>query len=277
MSRRSAHYDPKRAGDGDIARFATHAWAPSAVRGVRPDHPAIGGGRSLYGASVVHPALSPRLLVDGVNQRKIGGRIVKGAWRGLKVYCLTLEERASCPRACHNWAACMGNGMPYARRHVHGRTLERRLIEEVEALSRRRVNARGFAVRLHVLGDFYSPTYVGLWAGLLDAHPGLHLFGFTAWPETSEIGALVAQLNRGWPDRCHIRFSARDTGPDRAITIDAPSTKPEGAIICPVQTGASDCCGTCGLCWAKPARAKTIAFLRHGPAVRSPEPARRAA
>lgn len=277
MTRRSAWYDPKAAGTGERARFATHAWAPSQGRPVAPDHPAIRGGASLYGASVVHPSVSPRLLVDGVNQRKIGGRIVKGAWRGLKVYCLTLEERASCPRSCHNWAACMGNGMPYARRHVHGPALEQRLIAEVDALARRRVNAHGFAVRLHVLGDFYAVAYAELWAMLLGAHPGLHLFGFTAWAEASPIGAAVAGLNRAWPERCHIRFSARTAGPDRAITIDRPEARPAGAIICPVQTGATRDCGTCGLCWARPARARTIAFLRHGPAVRDAETVRRAA
>lgn len=45
------------------------------------------------GTAYPAPADSPRLLVSGRNSRKIGDRIVKGAWAGFAVYTLTLEVK----------------------------------------------------------------------------------------------------------------------------------------------------------------------------------------
>ena len=93
-------------------------------------------------------------LKSGENSAKIGGLIVKGRWRGFPVYTLTLEERATCPRTCHHWRSCFGNGTHLADRIAAGANLEWRLEREVALLDID--HPRGFVVRLHVLGDFYS-------------------------------------------------------------------------------------------------------------------------
>lgn len=216
-----------------------------------PDHPAIREGRTLFRSRVVHPDDSPRLLVSGENQRKIGKRITKGRWKGFPLYTLTLEERATCPRTCGEWATCYGNNMNWSRRHVAGIDLEVRLIAEVIALAERHPD--GFAVRLHILGDFYSPAYVDLWANLLAEVPQLHVFGFTARDPEDDIGSAVAALNYDNPDRWVVRFSGIDS-----LVIDTAADSQH--VLCPVQTGKTDCCGTCGLCWTMD---RPVEFVRH--------------
>ena len=56
--------------------------------------------------------------------------------------------------------------------------MEARLEREIEVLDVR--HGGGFVVRLHVLGDFYSVEYVGLWRRLLRQYPTLRVFGYTA-------------------------------------------------------------------------------------------------
>jgi hypothetical protein len=58
----------------------------------------------------------------------------------------------------------------------HGADLERRL--EIEVARHAEENPLGFAVRLHVLGDFYSVEYVGLWRQLVEQHSALHVWGY---------------------------------------------------------------------------------------------------
>ena len=65
-----------------------------------------------------------------------------------------------------------------ARRVEAGPELEARLEREIEVLDVR--HGGGFVVRLHVLGDFYSVEYVGLWRRLLRQYPTLRVFGYTA-------------------------------------------------------------------------------------------------
>ena len=119
---------------------------------------------------------------------------------------------------------------------------------------------RGFLVRLHVLGDFFSVDYVAFWAGLLRDVPALHLFGFTAYPPDSAIGAAVGAMMvaHGW-DRAAIRFSGA-AGREMASRVIGPGETDKDAILCPAQTGATDCCATCALCWASQ---RSIVFRRH--------------
>ncbi len=113
-------------------------------------------------------------------------------------------------------------------------------------------------VRLHVLGDFFSVEYVAFWQRMLDLLPGLHVYGYTA-RNGCEIAGAIDDLNEH--PRCWIRFSDGEEGQFRAVTVDSEEqAATAGAIVCPVQTGKTDCCGTCALCWSTP---KTIAFLRH--------------
>ena len=256
-----------RAAGGSLRRFvAPKAAAVRSVAGLPAGHPAVVRGVTLFPSTVVSPEEAPRLLVSGVNSSKIGGRIQKGPWRGLRVFTLTLEERATCPRSCAVWRECFGNGMPFARRHRAGADLEYLLSAEIAMLSDE--YPAGIAIRLHVLGDFYSARYAARWAVLLRRYPRLHLFGFTAHPDGSPIAQIIERMNGRWPERCAIRFS-RAAPSGQAMEATTIWRQPEAArvpegIVCPAQTGGTDCCATCGLCWAPAAAARPIVFIGHG-------------
>ena len=218
------------------------------------DHPAVVEGRTKYPHSVVDAADSPRLLIEGKNQRKIGNTVVKGRWAGMPIYCLTLEERATCPRSCREWRTCYGNGMNWARRHRDDGQLMPRLHDEIAALSMK--HPGGFVARLHILGDFFSLEYATFWDAMLDAYEPLRIFGFTAHPPSDEIGRYLVSMNAEG-DRCWIRFSgALGAMGSLVIANEAASVH----VLCPAQTGKTDCCGTCGLCWTMQ---RPIEFVRH--------------
>ena len=227
------------------------------------DHPATVERRTLF-PSMVFAVGGERVLKPGENSEKIGGRIVKGPWKGFPVYTLTLEERATCPFSCRHWGSCYGNNTPFARRWRHGDALEWRLEREVPALEL--ASPAGFAVRLHGLGDFYSVGYVRLWRRLLERHPALHVWGYTAHVDSrdDEIAYELAMTVRElWP-RFAMRFSNGESRKCSTVTIENPVSKPADAVICPVQWTASgkksESCSTCGLCWQT---TKRIAFLQH--------------
>lgn len=253
---RSENVKPKR-------RFERHSDSGRMLMLDR-GHPAVEGGRTLFPGRAVDASLPERILKSGEHSRKIGSLVVKGAWRGFPIYTLTLEERKTCPASCHHWRSCMGNSMPWPERLQPGRALESRLGYELWRLQMK--HPAGFVVRLHVLGDFYSTGYVRRWLGWLRRFPALHVFGYTAWPLDSEVGALVAETARRQWERFAVRLStdARTEAPGtpRAMTVIAtPDARTvAGAIVCPAQTGRSDCCGTCGLCWGT---RRDIAFLLH--------------
>lgn len=227
-------------------------------------HPAIKGNRTIFPSSVISAKDSPRLLISGVNSIKLGRQVQKGEWAGFPIFQLSLEERASCPPTCNNRLSCYGNAMPFARRHQMDEHLIPRLRYELEMLQER--HPAGFVVRLHVLGDFYSQEYVRAWVSFLADFPALHVFGYTAWPRGSKIGLLVTAASNSQWDRFAIRFSSDKSWPQGATTIwrtpDAAIVA-EG-IVCPAQTDATACCATCGMCWAKAAKEKTIVFVGHG-------------
>jgi hypothetical protein len=233
--------------------------APSG-RGIvlRAFDPVAVGGRTLFPTRVFEPGEVLRVLKSGHQSRKIGAFCTRGRRKGWPIFTLTLEERATCPRTCREWLACYGNNMQAAERIVAGAELEAALEWEVAALAQ--AHPAGFIIRLHVLGDFYSAEYVALWSRLLKQHPALHLFGFTAHDPASVIGRAVALLiaDHGWA-RAAIRFSGapHEHGASRVIAAGAVD---HGGVMCPAQTGATDCCGTCALCWHSP---RSIVFRRH--------------
>lgn len=219
-------------------------------------HAAVRAGRTLFPTTVVPAGESPRLLIEGKNSRKIGNRVVKGRWAGMPIYTLTLEERATCPRSCQEWSTCYGNRMHLARRHRDDGTLMARLAAEVQALDLR--HPQGFVVRLHVLGDFYSVEYASLWDALLERHPSLRIFGFTAHPPSSEIGRYLVSMNADG-DRCWIRFSG-DMGAMGSLVI--ADERASVHVVCPAQSHPQKVgsCGECGLCWTMQ---RPIEFVRH--------------
>ncbi|MGE3583340.1 MAG: hypothetical protein AB7G24_00870 [Novosphingobium sp.] len=221
-------------------------------------HPAARGGRSIFPSRVFAPDELPRLLKSGHHSRKIGAFVAKGARRCWPIYTLTLEERASCPRRCAEWLTCYGNNMQAAERVEHGPELMEHLFAELSALTAR--HPAGFMVRLHVLGDFWSTEYVAFWQRMLARFPALHLFGFTAHDPASPIGRALGMmaLDHGW-GRAAIRFSGAPHEL-RAARVIGAGERDEEAILCPAQTGQTDCCATCALCWQSE---RAIAFRRH--------------
>lgn len=222
------------------------------------NHPAVVQGRPFFRKSANRNDTG-RVLKSGMNSRKIGARVVKGKWRGMPIYTLTLEERATCPRSCKMWNSCYGNRMPWAVRYKAGEELEDKIWSEIHVLAVK--HKRGFVVRLHVLGDFYSVDYVRIWSALLESYPELHIFGFTAWQPETAIGAAVQNvLNTGHGDQCWIRFSGVSEGLRSVVVYGEESLMESGAILCPAEAGKTSCCGSCGLCWTM---TKPVAFMAH--------------
>lgn len=214
-------------------------------------------GRSVNAHRVRIAGRQDRVLLPGRNNIKLGDSVTKGRWRGLPIYSLTLEERATCPRSCLQWKTCYGNNMPFAVRFEQGEDLERAITRDLWRLGR--TKPQGILVRLHMLGDFYSLDYVRFWYQMLYAHPKLRIFGFTAWLPETQIGAAVHTiLNGAFPDRCWIRFSGGHGSMSAKVVRKASAEA--GVIMCPEQTGRVPDCGACGLCWTA---SKQIAFLLH--------------
>ncbi|GAB4071728.1 hypothetical protein KHC28_00295 [Ancylobacter sonchi] len=254
--RRREKADAKRA----PSRFQSKVATDRAARLPPVDHPALSEERTIYPATVTAVDGLPNVLVSAANHWKIGGRIAKGAWSGFPVYALTLEERATCPDSCRHWRSCYGNSMHFAKRLQHGPALEDRLEHELAILQSR--HPAGFAVRLHVLGDFYSPAYVARWAGFLDRFPALHVFGFTARIDAASDPialALVHLVLERW-ERFAIRFSNAPVDECSTVTVEHPRQVPADAVLCPQQVGKTASCSTCALCWQSRRR---IAFLQH--------------
>jgi hypothetical protein len=224
---------------------------------LRTDHPAVIGARTLFPTTVRKATASDIILRPAAQyQKKLGAKVLKGAWTGMPIYSLTLEERATCPAACSMFRTCYGNNMHFAVRFTPGFALELALHREVEALSRK--HRKGFVVRLHILGDFYSVDYVRDWLNLLSRHPELHVFGYSAWQPGTEIGDALNVVRAEHPKRFSVRISG-SRGANGAIVVDEFSTEND-VIPCPVETGKVASCGACALCWTAD---KAIAFKRH--------------
>ena len=245
----------KREDGGALRRFTTPK--PKGARVVlTPTHPANVEGRTIFPSRRFHASEVQRVLKSGANASKIGKTVMKGKWRGYPIFTLTLEERATCPRACQQWASCYGNNMHMAQRIVSDRWFDGVLRKELEALQAQ--HPGGFVVRLHVLGDFRNAEYAVLWQNALDAFPALRVFGYTAHPPESEVGSILLRMATSQWERFAVRFSGAGFEELGAEVVDEASDTKH--LICPAQTGKTDCCATCALCWQSE---RTIAFLRH--------------
>lgn len=252
----------RRAHGGSRTRFAgTSHHANQVSASLRADHPAVVEGRPLFPSRVMLATEVPRVLVSGINNAKLGVRVEKGAWAGFPILTLTLPERSTCPRTCENWLSCFGNAMPMPRRHAPGPELVAALDRELRmhALA----NPRGFVVRLHVLGDFYSVPYVGAWARWMLDIPALHVRGYTARLPGTEIGDLLGAMNVAWPTRWVMRFSVAADAERAPLQVTTIWRQPEGTV-CPQSMERTAACSTCGLCWAPEAAAQRIVFVGHG-------------
>lgn len=218
-------------------------------------------GRTLFQKGIRQP-LEGNVLVSGHNNAKIGRDVRKGKlFRGYWIYTLTLEERATCPRSCHHWDTCYGNNMPFAKRvdHTDDEALRVAIVSHLLELLNKRGRA-GVLVRLHALGDFYSPEYVQFWSNLLDKLPNLAVFGYTAWKMHTDIGDAILKAKLRHGRRFAIRWSDGFGPSDCTVPISTQESCPPNAFVCPEQTGRTAACATCGACWETD---KNVAFLEH--------------
>ena len=212
-------------------------------------------------AKLVHSAGtydSRQSLIKEAENDKIGRWITKGRWRGLRIHTFTLEERATCPVTCSHYRTCYGNSMRYAFRFKADEFLLNRLRADLKRLQAK--YPKGFVVRLHVLGDFYSIEYVLFWRWALATFPALKIYGYThRWPGQADgIGDAIRLLRALAGDRFLIRFSDY---PDEEFSALAQSIAPMSrAVVCPFQTGRVANCAACGICWESPL---TVVFLDH--------------
>lgn len=225
-------------------------------------HEVLRTGRSIFFRKGVSKVSSLKnLLVSGHSNAKIGRDVRKGLFRGYWIYTLSLEERATCPRSCHHWQTCYGNGMPYAKRvdHRDYAALTTALSAQIEKLLSVR-GRRGILIRLHALGDFFSPAYVHFWKEMLRNYPNLAIYGYTARQPKTDIGRSIAAGKQEFGRRFAIRWSDGGQPTDCTVSIRHAEDKPANAFICPEQTWRTAACATCGACWSG---LKNVAFLEH--------------
>lgn len=185
------------------------------------------------------------ILKPGVNNRKLGGVVKTGPLKGAVMYSLSLEERATCPKSCLLWEKCYGNNMPFAHRYDH--TSPEFFPQLGAALDEICMSHKRVLVRLHVLGDFFSPDYARWWGEQMNVRPELNIYGYTAHEPTSAIGKELhtIALMHGW-HRAAIRFSGAD------LPVRSTCVKPDrksGSFICPEQLKQVKSCAACGACW----------------------------
>jgi hypothetical protein len=262
FKRRNRKRNAETKGQKTDRRWAKRSSEGRSAKLLPENHPAATESRTVYPTTRRDVSPDTRVLKSGANNSKIGGKILKGHWKNFPIYMLTLEERATCPQACGNWLSCYGDKLHLAHRMKHGLDLELQLEQEVAAHAEE--HRQGFAVRLHVLGDFYSVEYVELWRHLLKRHPALHIWGYTArWNVKKDpMAAALVALVKDQPDRFKMRFS------DAPDSFELPATKTvqrrqaaaDDAIVCPEQVGKTESCSTCGFCWQS---TKRVGFVQH--------------
>ena len=224
---------------------------------VLPDHhPAVRAGTTIYPRTVVPASQMERLLKSGEHNRKIGSHSIKGRWKNMPIFTLTLEERAPCPRSCKVWDICYGNHLGKSKRIYDDGWLKTKLLLEMLWLASEHPN--GFIVRLHILGDFIDLDYVNFWSDALVIIPQLHIFGFTAHSPESEIGTALVHLMRDSLDQVSLRWSLWE-GPMHGSEVIKREEDAVG-IVCPAEKDPERACGSCGLCWNSE---RTISFLEH--------------
>jgi hypothetical protein len=186
--------------------------------------------------------------------------IKKGPWKDWPLFYLTLEERKTCP-PCHHWDNCYGNNMYLAHRFKYGPDLISKLKQEIHNIS---LVYDNFAIRLHVLGDFPDASYVKFWGKMLEKYSGLHVFGYTSHSKGTVFNEIL-ELIRDYDSRFCIRFSTNNRLNNLSSTkvyyaVSDEYTKP--SVICPEQTGQTNSCLTCSLCFNSNFT-KPIKFLTH--------------
>jgi len=196
--------------------------------------------------------------------KKLGKKILKGEFKDYKFFTLTLTERATCPSDCFHWKTCYGNNMPFAHRMSakDENLLTSRIKQDIIDLKGKKA-----MIRLHILGDFFSVSYVMFWDAILKEFPNIAIYGYTANNinsklETSRnIASSISLLHSIYKTRFAIRFSNDLENPFSANSYDVVKPQKGKSILCPVQVDKTPNCGACGLCWAS--TDKQIIFITH--------------
>lgn len=242
------------------------------MRTLQTNHPALSSGRTIFLKQVKASADVRRILQPASMNGKLGkgsSVVLKGKWKGMHMYSLSLEERKTCPKTCQQWSNCYGNNMPFANRIAHEDPEFLELLEK-ELQDLLVLRPSGIVIRLHVLGDFYSTKYVNFWKRMLKKNAKLKIFGYTHRTSKSSIGKSIQTLNQlgawirwsdaGGPMSANvIRTPALKATPNRAGSTGGGTATGRG-IVCPEQTGKTESCLTCGLCWSVK---KPILFIGH--------------
>lgn len=210
-----------------------------------------------YGKNIRAP--NHNMLKRGKQNSKLGDQVSAKKWHGMTMFSLTLEERTTCPTSCQQWHNCYGNNMPFAHRFDHTHPdFYPNLHEQLRHFNF--VHPQGFVVRLHVLGDFFSTSYIARWQSWLIQFENLHVFGYTHHPLNSTEGQMLHNINQHYPERWRIRFSDDTTTSLSAHVIASDKAKPRHGIICPEQTKNTNSCADCGYCWTSE---QPINFIAH--------------
>ena len=203
------------------------------------------------------PNAYPHRVLKSSKNEKLGPKVTKGKLSGLPIKTLTLVERESCTTDCEHYLDCYGNSMPFAHRFVANLGLLPYLERDLDYYNLKHKN--GFLVRLHVLGDFFSPEYVQFWDDQLARKLLLDIYGYCRWHPNTLIGDSILALRNKYPDRFKIRFS-NYLDDDFSARSESIWRNRNDGILCPVQTEKVDSCGACTLCWSSN---KPINFLTH--------------
>ncbi len=264
---------------------------------LKQSHPSVLSGETIHEKAIKHPQSG--MLKPVSSNTKLGGlakkfiriaretnserflslerddrvvRAQRGEWLDFPAYSLSLTERRTCPSYCFHWRDCYGNNTGFGHRFDISdlSTFVGFLERDLKGLARR--HPSGFIVRLHVLGDFNSVEYVEFWVGMLEKHPNLRIFGYTARiPEKDRIGDAILAYRESFFERFRIRFSNWDKGNFTALSLSTATAKQKlksgEGIICPNLIVAKDGlpviknCMNCGLCWTM--TEKAIIFPDH--------------
>ena len=223
-------------------------------------HKAIVNAQSVYQKNIHDAETYPYNVIKRNTGAKLGRVVKKTRLRGAKIYVLTLEERTTCDPDCEHWLDCFGNNMPYAHRFKANTALLGAISKNLDE-----IDAKGhiYLVRLHILGDFYSLEYVDFWQDQLERRPLLNIYGYTRntpnsrIPKYSALGLAILNVRIKYPDRFAVRFS---NDPSDKFSANSEHVSLDG-IVCPEQTGHTESCGNCGLCWTM--KEKPVIFLDH--------------
>jgi len=245
---------------------------------------AIMAGKSVYHnrvKSVSDGMAKSETVIKKSTNVKLGKKVTRGKLAGFPIYTVTLQERATCPASCLHWHDCYGNNMMFAVRYNADDDLIAAMESELQVLQAK--HPKGFLVRLHVLGDFFSVSYVAQWGKWLGMFPALHVYGYTANQfdaadnKERAIGQAILSLRMGCGIRFAVRFSGSYSDSFSALSADDDRAlallDDKQAFKCPTQisketgklakkdeeTLVSDC-GACGLCWQA---SKPVVFLTH--------------